>query len=253
MKQWNMKQEDYRKKILSVSTIPDFFKQYLPQTGVKNIVFLACGPAFEVISINEVFPNYFWDKNLVFVDSSEKWIPMIEQNIQGIASKHTIKISSMDEVDLPDGFADIVICINGLLYESIMASTLNEVGRLLKKGGVFLANSYPPYEDYEGRCFLELPEFHKNLAENLHMEYLSPRTPGENAYFVMLNQETGDRQVCITDQNIRNIIEKAAFKIELFERYTLPPKLVSEVRHIPLQKIIDGGYKYQTSVWVLVK
>lgn len=249
-RKWNLEKEEYKKKILSVSVIPDFFERYW-NTERSDILFLAAGPAIEIETIDDAFDGIFHKKNTCITDYSDRFMTEAKVNAKDIRGSFNYVQCDMSKTPFRSDQFDYVICINGMIYDDLIGPTLKEADRLLKEGGELLVNTYPPYEDMSGRNFYELSEFITAFEEENGIKYLPPISKGDNGYFIMEDVRKGADQVLISDFNMMKKIENSGLELKMQERYTLPKSLVSEVRGFPMDKL--DGYNYETSVWMMQK
>ncbi|MFP4424155.1 MAG: class I SAM-dependent methyltransferase [Candidatus Woesearchaeota archaeon] len=249
MSEWKMDTDEYLDEILSVSVIPSFFEKVLPRNGEKKVGFMACGPAMEVRTIERTIPGYFSDKQTYLSDFSSNFIREALNNIDGIEGNFYFKKADMTNTGIPDDSFDLIMCINGLIFEDLISGSLKEAGRLLKKGGLYIANTYPPYEQMSGNDFTKLPEF-RDFERKNQLKYIPPIKDKENAYFEIYNEANNQKQVLISDCNMEKLIGDSPLNLESVQKYELPKDLVAKVRSFPLDEI-EKGYAYETTIWTL--
>lgn len=247
---WKISKEEYKKKILSVSVLPDFFERYW-NTARSDILFLAAGPAIEIQTIDDAFEGAFRRKNTCITDYSDGFMREAKDNSDAVEGSFSYLQCDMSRTPFRNAQFDYVVCINGMIYEQLIGPTLKEANRLLKEGGELLVNTYPPYEDMNGRNFHDLPEFITAFEEKNGIRYLPPGSQGDNGYFMMDDARKGADQVLVSDANMMKAIEGSGLELKLHERYSLPRSLVSEVRGFPMDRL--SGYNYETSVWMMRK
>lgn len=100
----------------------------------KHIVDLACGQGN--------FSRMLADQgaHVVGVDLGKELIALAEKKNEGYAFKiHYYTSSSDDLYMVKDGTQDVVVCVLALQNIETLQGTLAEVGRVLKKGGAFMA------------------------------------------------------------------------------------------------------------------
>jgi ubiquinone/menaquinone biosynthesis C-methylase UbiE len=249
--EWKMDTKKYTDEILSVSVVPDFFRKYLSPNGEKKIGIIACGPALEVKTIDNTFPGYFKDKQTILSDYSSNFIYEALKNTNNLEGNFYFKKADMTSTGMPSESFDLLLCINGLIFENLIPGAVKEAERLLKKGGIYLANTYPPYEQMSGKDFSLLPEF-KKFEEKNKLLYIPSDSKNKNAYFEIYNDANKQRQVLINDKIMENFFYSSSLDIISSEKYSLPNDLVSKVREFPLEKIKDD-YSYDTTVWKTIK
>ncbi|MFO7711413.1 MAG: class I SAM-dependent methyltransferase [Candidatus Woesearchaeota archaeon] len=249
MFEWKMNTDQYLDEILSVSVIPSFFEKVMPKNGEKTIGFMACGPAMEIRTIDKTMPGYFSDKQTYLTDFSSNFIGEALNNIDGIEGAFYFKKADMTNTGMPDDFFDLIMCINGLIFEDLIPGALEEAGRLLKEGGLYIANTYPPYEQMSGSDFTKLPEF-RDFERKNQLKYLPTIGENDNAYFEIYNEANKQKQVLISDNNMEKLIIESPLNVQSVQKYELPKDLVAKVRNFPLDEI-KKGYSYETTVWTL--
>ena len=100
-----------------------------------TILDIGCGPAFLLMELQKIFPN----SSLIGIDSSELMVSLAkkkieEYNLSGI----DIKIGKAEDIPLPDNYQTIITSLNSFHDFQDARKTLNEVFRVLEKGGFFI-------------------------------------------------------------------------------------------------------------------
>jgi ubiquinone/menaquinone biosynthesis C-methylase UbiE len=112
-----------------------------------TIMDIGCGPGFLLFQLKMLMPN----ARFLGVDASPDMIELarVKAREQGY-NDFEFKVGPAENIPLPDGNVDVIICLNSFHDFQDSQKTVNEVFRVLKEGGFFILKdkngSYPKWK-----------------------------------------------------------------------------------------------------------
>jgi ubiquinone/menaquinone biosynthesis C-methylase UbiE len=165
----------------SIEHIDDLFKA----KHVRRILDLGCGEGRHLIFLGKLgYEMSGFDCALPALEFSRQWL-----NHDGLQAE--LKHGDMSKLPWPDEYFDAVISIKVINHHTrdLLRKTFDEVYRVLRSGGYFLATAMkePPPKDWKTGKFVKI----------------MPHT-----YIPLVGDEKGVPHYCFTKSNLRNLLNR---------------------------------------------
>jgi ubiquinone/menaquinone biosynthesis C-methylase UbiE len=159
--------------VWGVWSIPESELQILGDLRGKKVLELGCGAAQLSIAV------HLAGGLVVGIDNSPKQLSHARKNLMNRGIQFPLLLSSAEELPFPGFEFDTIFCDHGAMSFSPTETTLKEVFRALKKGGVFAFNMQSPFHE------IGLNPETRKVDDRLHGDYfaLGRHTDDDTVYF----------------------------------------------------------------------
>jgi len=197
VEQFDRESKDYLSKHLRAETIREEMRLFdLVNTGKRygRALDLGCGPG----TISEHLlrlSDEVWG-----VDTSAGMIDLASKRINHTQFAHRLhfEVGTAEKLRFPDGYFDLVFCVGVLRYLDSVEEGIQEIHRVLKPGGVFVATFWYRFSlQWFWMCFLGRPLLPLILLlrgrpiKECFMKYKAEPLPFSHRRFTLACRETG--------------------------------------------------------------